>query len=382
MSEKKEYLGDGVYIAVENGMFKLTTEDGIRATNTIFLEPEVYKALARYAGRLDPRFREVKDAEVLADLERLAKMEEDIVEAAGNLMVDVPEPGTDAARLMIVNRLLKAENERLASHLKLVEKVRDDEIERLTVKDVAIKRLLDFIDRRGATASRDEYAAAFEELARDRLKTEEPEGEFIVELEPGVWVDDVRNGDPGRTLVKRNAEVFETRRAANEALYVARTMRPFTGARIVDTGGGECDECEGKGVIGIARHRLLDCEKCEGLGRFEKKDVGPITVDDAVEAARQFGKAGFKIADLEGKDVIERRGGYDALELKRREDAKAGDITEDDVAFISRKRRELRERGLGGGEPSVHCPDCGGTGIHFTEKVAEPCERCKGEGKV
>lgn len=44
----KSYLGDGVYVEVESGMLKLTTENGIRATNTIFLEAEVYKALTDY----------------------------------------------------------------------------------------------------------------------------------------------------------------------------------------------------------------------------------------------------------------------------------------------------------------------------------------------
>ena len=37
----KRSLGDGVYAAVERGMVKVTTEDGIRETNTIYLEPEV-----------------------------------------------------------------------------------------------------------------------------------------------------------------------------------------------------------------------------------------------------------------------------------------------------------------------------------------------------
>ena len=48
---KKEFLGDGVYVEVENRMFKLTTENGIETTNTIFLEPGVYLALVGYATR-------------------------------------------------------------------------------------------------------------------------------------------------------------------------------------------------------------------------------------------------------------------------------------------------------------------------------------------
>lgn len=45
----KTYLGDGVYAQVVTGMIMLTTEDGYAATNTIYLEPEVYAALVRFA---------------------------------------------------------------------------------------------------------------------------------------------------------------------------------------------------------------------------------------------------------------------------------------------------------------------------------------------
>lgn len=52
---EKRYLGDGVYVEIENGMFKLTTGStlthalGRGITNTIYLEPEVYEALELYA---------------------------------------------------------------------------------------------------------------------------------------------------------------------------------------------------------------------------------------------------------------------------------------------------------------------------------------------
>ncbi len=52
MTVEKGYLGDGVYVEFENGMFKVTTEDGIRATNTVYFEPEVYHAFVRYATRV------------------------------------------------------------------------------------------------------------------------------------------------------------------------------------------------------------------------------------------------------------------------------------------------------------------------------------------
>ena len=46
----KRYLGDGVYVEVdeERDMVKLTTSDGIRDTNTVYLEPEVVQALERW----------------------------------------------------------------------------------------------------------------------------------------------------------------------------------------------------------------------------------------------------------------------------------------------------------------------------------------------
>ena len=44
----KRYLGDSVYAAVEDGMVKLTTEDGVEVSNTIFLEIPVMNALVRF----------------------------------------------------------------------------------------------------------------------------------------------------------------------------------------------------------------------------------------------------------------------------------------------------------------------------------------------
>lgn len=46
--DKPRYLGDGVYARLENGMIKLTTEDGYSATNTIFLELPVVIQLQSY----------------------------------------------------------------------------------------------------------------------------------------------------------------------------------------------------------------------------------------------------------------------------------------------------------------------------------------------
>lgn len=48
----KEYLGDGVYAEVDPyGCLLLTTEDGIRVTNMVVLEPETLFALEQYVVR-------------------------------------------------------------------------------------------------------------------------------------------------------------------------------------------------------------------------------------------------------------------------------------------------------------------------------------------
>lgn len=45
---EKRYLGDSVYVEIENGMIKLTTENGFGPTNTIYLELEVFDFLHAY----------------------------------------------------------------------------------------------------------------------------------------------------------------------------------------------------------------------------------------------------------------------------------------------------------------------------------------------
>lgn len=48
----KAYLGDGVYVDFDGFHIVLTTENGISITNTIYLEPSVYKALTAYTEDL------------------------------------------------------------------------------------------------------------------------------------------------------------------------------------------------------------------------------------------------------------------------------------------------------------------------------------------
>jgi hypothetical protein len=54
----KQYMGDGVYAAVDPvtglaGTVVLTTENGIEATNTIVLEPEVLAVFLRWVREND-----------------------------------------------------------------------------------------------------------------------------------------------------------------------------------------------------------------------------------------------------------------------------------------------------------------------------------------
>jgi hypothetical protein len=58
----KSYLGDGVYADIENGMVKLTVENGIEATDTIFLEDENFEALVAYVERKPKFFADARAA--------------------------------------------------------------------------------------------------------------------------------------------------------------------------------------------------------------------------------------------------------------------------------------------------------------------------------
>lgn len=49
MDKNKSYLGDGVYVRLENGVIVLTSENGIEVQNEIFIEPFVLFAVINYA---------------------------------------------------------------------------------------------------------------------------------------------------------------------------------------------------------------------------------------------------------------------------------------------------------------------------------------------
>lgn len=53
MSALKQFIGDGVYADLNAaGQIVLTTENGVSITNTIFLEPEVWRDLVLYVEKL------------------------------------------------------------------------------------------------------------------------------------------------------------------------------------------------------------------------------------------------------------------------------------------------------------------------------------------
>ncbi len=56
---------------------------------------------------------------------------------------------------------------------------------------------------------------------------------YIAELEPGVWIAQWA-GDPGRTLLKNNAKVFNRKSTARRAIEKAQTMRPFKNAEVIE----------------------------------------------------------------------------------------------------------------------------------------------------
>jgi hypothetical protein len=52
VTDRKSYIGDGVYIDFDGYSLILTTEDGISVQNTVVLEPSVYSALVEYVAAL------------------------------------------------------------------------------------------------------------------------------------------------------------------------------------------------------------------------------------------------------------------------------------------------------------------------------------------
>jgi len=63
MMRDKEYLGDAVYAQHDGFHLWLTTEDGVRVTNRIALEPPVLQRLDEYRAALQQRSAASEDAD-------------------------------------------------------------------------------------------------------------------------------------------------------------------------------------------------------------------------------------------------------------------------------------------------------------------------------
>jgi len=52
----KEYLGDGLYANFDGFQIELTAENGLNITDTVALEPSVYKRLREYAKAINKEY--------------------------------------------------------------------------------------------------------------------------------------------------------------------------------------------------------------------------------------------------------------------------------------------------------------------------------------
>lgn len=89
MSSFKTYLGDGAYAAWDGWNVTLTAEDGLRATDTIVLEPQVLDALFDFVMGLPGR---TKPAGVRALGTALVLIQRQRDEARAALAALKPEP--------------------------------------------------------------------------------------------------------------------------------------------------------------------------------------------------------------------------------------------------------------------------------------------------
>ena len=91
MNNEKAYLGDGVYVEwLPTAEVKLTTNDGMRDTNTIILEPSIRSALRSYMDKRDtppePTEQEWVNAKTPFCLQHMAFMEDHECEEAAQRM--------------------------------------------------------------------------------------------------------------------------------------------------------------------------------------------------------------------------------------------------------------------------------------------------------
>jgi hypothetical protein len=52
MYANREYIGDGLYVVAVRGMVKLCADNFEKPPDTVYLEPEAYEVLVRFADQL------------------------------------------------------------------------------------------------------------------------------------------------------------------------------------------------------------------------------------------------------------------------------------------------------------------------------------------
>ena len=57
--KEKQYLGDGAFAEFDGNGINLSTEDGIRTTNRVYMEPEVAHNFLRYFASISPEALEM-----------------------------------------------------------------------------------------------------------------------------------------------------------------------------------------------------------------------------------------------------------------------------------------------------------------------------------
>ena len=80
--KEKQYLGDGAFAEFDGYLICLSTEDGIRTTNSVYLEPGVAHNFLRYFAAISPEALQMMRA-VVTQAEALAEIHSAMQEHEG-----------------------------------------------------------------------------------------------------------------------------------------------------------------------------------------------------------------------------------------------------------------------------------------------------------
>lgn len=83
-AKTRDYLGDGVYAAFDGFGIWLTAENGIRATDAIYLEPEALAELVRFTRVIIRRLVADRDARLARCEDQIMKLQERVTALQGD----------------------------------------------------------------------------------------------------------------------------------------------------------------------------------------------------------------------------------------------------------------------------------------------------------